>query len=134
MFVRWKRRRLKSNAPWTCLPVCCEQEGDGREALTPLVVRSRRVDGRPRQEVVGRPGFTIRSCCTAEPVARCLFWRAVSLWFRNVAGFIGTDVETLRDAEISTNRTRLLASIVAVVPLPSDADIEVFTEHERQQG
>ena len=81
MYIIWKRRRItKTTAgsparyrPGTHCPHATTEE---RYALTPHVVRSYRVDGKPRQKtVLILPA--IRTCCVNAPEIQARWWHYV---------------------------------------------------------
>jgi hypothetical protein len=124
MFIRWKRRSLSDDGYRS--DVCCPHEGDGRETLIPVVISVRRIAGfGPRQTVLWRPAFGIRSCCAADrtdPIARALWWAEV----RSRCAMLrdGTDSNRFR-AEILAGLTELLRTLTAEVPPPTDLETAI---------
>ena len=93
MFISWRSRPVKTpgggsflagtpgpidgdHRPRAWHSVRCEHSGGGRIAWTAFVMRSERVDGKPRQRVLHRFP-TIRSCCIADPRTRAAWWHAL---------------------------------------------------------
>jgi hypothetical protein len=69
VYVVWKKRELKGG--W-CRG--CGSEGRKVHSLIPLLVESRRVNGKPRQVHLARLP-SIRSCCLHSAKARADWWR-----------------------------------------------------------
>src|SRR5262249_60585495 len=73
MYLVWKKRKVQTSRP---SEGCLHQGQAGRVSLVPILVRNRRVSGKPRQEhVAALP--SIRTCCLGEPMIRARWWREV---------------------------------------------------------
>ena len=76
-FLAWKVRPLGLQRRG------CPHSGPDRKAFQPFYVRSQRLDGNPRQEILATFP-TIRSCCLATPEARIMWWQAVQPVLREI--------------------------------------------------
>lgn len=79
MYVSWQRIELGSTGTYERGDCPHPTKGLGREAIRPIVRHSHRVDGKPRNVVVARPGPLVRRCCldAKNPIALGRFWTDV---------------------------------------------------------
>jgi hypothetical protein len=139
MFVVWRRNVIRSRGPETASrrhdhhAMCSHTGEEDRVVLVPVLVRSRRVDGKPRQEFVERFP-SIRSCCIADPIARAAWWDALEgrfAWYREI---VTTDCSSPWFSEDAA--AEVIARLAEKVPLPTEEEREAFRrrrdERERQ--
>lgn len=138
VFITWRKRPVRDDrrvafllddlgnsdcaTPWK--PLHCEHRGSGRLAWTALLMHARRVDGRPRQELLHRFP-TIRSCCIADSFAR-------AAWWHDVGGTIGGWGEGYfgePSLYIARDRPAILAKLRDVVPPPTRGGVVAFTAY-----
>jgi len=90
MYLVWKKRKVQTSRP----SEGCLHEQKGRLSLVPILVRNRRVNGRPRQEhIAALP--SIRTCCLGDFLIRARWWYDVQAkleWLQNT-GKLTADLE-----------------------------------------
>jgi hypothetical protein len=79
MYLSWQRVELGSTGTYQRGDCPHPTKGLGREAIRPIVRHAHRVDGKPRNVVVARPGPLVRRCCldAGNPIALGRFWSGV---------------------------------------------------------
>jgi hypothetical protein len=130
VFVAWRRKALSEKGSYRYSErvnvgdVCaCDPTGPGRETLTPVVMRSARVGGRPRTEVVCRPAVAIRRCCLEkadDPLARVAFWQAFEHVREKTLREADADASPLLVAAYVDSGGWLRKELAKVVPEPTD--------------
>ncbi len=125
MYLIWKKRKVRTSRP---SEGCLHQEPAGRLSLVPVLVRNRRVKGRPRQEhVAALP--SIRTCCLGDPLIRARWWNEVL-----------ARLERLENTERGTDgaerqgqdwRLKVRASLESKVAYPSAEEWGAFKAAER---
>jgi hypothetical protein len=145
MFIVWRRRPITSDrraelfaerlcgrrhagdtsldAPaWT--PLHCSHTGAGRVSFIPLLMQSRRCDGRPRQELLRRLP-AIRSCCLSDPFIVAAWWHAIGELDR----YLTEDGDDDEGRFWARDRGAIMASLRAKVPRPGKAGVAAFTAY-----
>lgn len=134
MYIIWKRHRItKTTAgsparyrPGTHCPHATTEE---RYSLMPCIVRSHRVNGKPRQDTV-KLLPAIRSCCVNDPEMQARWWHDVDGridWMRRALPaddphYIGVDTAA-----------RFRAELAAVVPLPPPDVLAAYVAAENER-
>lgn len=79
MFIAWQRVALGATGTYERDDCPHPVKAVGREAMRPVVREAFRVDGKPRNRVIARPGDSVRRCCLADrnPIAIGRFWLSV---------------------------------------------------------
>lgn len=106
---KWTGATLYDAPVWT--PLYCEHRGPGRVAMTALLVKSIRQEGRPRQEMLHR-FHCIRTCCLASPLMVGAWWHSVEDSVRFWGVYDNGPVSRL----IARDERAVLEALRAVVP------------------
>jgi len=109
MYVRWKRHMLGT-----------AERPSSEASLTAVLVRCKRVDGKPRQQLVGYLA-TIQEASIAHPVMRAQFWEQVR---ERLAG------QGLSEGQ----RAQIVAKIAERVPRPTGEDQQSAADYHEQRG
>lgn len=152
MFVAWQRKPLSASGALREHDDCAHaRTGLGREKITPVVRRSFRLGGKPRNEVICRPAGAIRRCCAEssdDPVARVRFWRAferkreetlrtadrdVTPWL--VAAYVGNHGWLRRElAEVVRPPTVAESELVEAMPWPMFGEVVTLEDIARERA
>jgi hypothetical protein len=118
MFIFWKKTPLSDRVysdPY------CVHTGPGRQTLTPIVKKSYREDGKPRNRTLWRPSRGIRTCCIADisdPTARVAWWRQ----FEEDFSLMEVGLDEGERARLQEHHDAIRDEVAKVIPLPSPAE------------
>jgi hypothetical protein len=123
VYLVWKKREVLTSRP---SGGCLHRQSGGRLTLVPVLVRNRRVNGRPRQEhVAALP--SIRTCCLENPTVRARWWRNVEAVLESLP--VWATVTTEPGARGRDWRRRVTASLESKVSRPTP---EEWAEYDAQ--
>lgn len=137
--MAWQRKPLSARGIDDRSDCPHPSEGLGRETIKPVVRVAFRIDGKPRNRVIARPGDAIRRCCVeaGDPIALARFWSSVR-WRHNEATLrIGLAREVYDVLELEMWRDRrswLDAELAKVVREPTADEQRLYDLFERPEG
>lgn len=138
MFVAWQRKPLSARGIDDRSDCPHPPEGLSRETIKPIVRVAFRIDGKPRNRVIARPGDAVRRCCleAENPVALGRFWASVRRRANEATLRIGLAREVYDPLELELWRDRhswLWAELARVVRQPTADESRLYDLFERDE-